>query len=120
MKKFVKRLVDSIKKTEFTKKWIARFTVVVFVLLLFYPILCEELLYFHFRSGLSTNLIKIVFSQYTSFAKVLVTGYAVVFITQMGKAFLSKQQEEANKVKLKLQDKFDGCECEIEETEEDI
>mgnify|MGYP004721283343 CR=1 FL=1 len=77
----------------------ARFTIIVFILLLFYPVLSQELLLFHFKLGLSYRMCNLFFDCYTGFAKVLITGYAVTFLGQMGKAFLAKMNEE--KIKLK-------------------
>lgn len=89
-------------ETEFTKKWMARFTRVVFVLLLFYIVFSQELLLFHFKLGLSREMCKIFFECYTGVMKVLITGYAVTFISSMGKAFLAKQQEEKNRLERDL------------------
>jgi predicted membrane protein len=113
MKNWLKNLFSY--ETEFTKKWIARFTIVVFILLLFYIVLSQELLLFHFKLGLSKEMCKIFFGAYTQVMKVLITGYAVTFIASMAKAFLAKQQEEKNKLTKKL------AECEeYEEDEEDV
>lgn len=92
IKKFINLVFRG--ETEYTKKWIARFTRVVFILLLFYPFFSQELLYFHFENGLENGIIKFMFEQYSDFAKVLITGYATVFITSMAKSFLGKQNEE--------------------------
>ena len=86
------------RDTEFTKKWIARFTIIVFILLLFYIVLSQELLLFHFKLGLSREMCKIFFNAYTGVVKVLITGYAVTFIASMAKAFFAKQQEEKNRL----------------------
>ena len=99
-----KRIIRSIfiKETEYTKKWMARFTVIVFLLLLFYPILSQELLLYHTHYNLSYKMCNLLFANYTSFAKVLITGYSVTFLGQMGKAFMAKQNEENIKLKKKL------------------
>lgn len=113
MKNWLKNLFSY--ETEFTKKWMARFTIVVFVLLLFYIALSQELLLFHFKLGLSREMCKIFFEQYTGVVKVLITGYAVTFISSMGKAFFAKQQEEKNKLAKDLAE----LDCEYYE-EEDV
>lgn len=118
MKKWLKNLFSY--ETEFTKKWIARFTIVVFTLLLFYIVLSQELLFFHFKLDLSTKMCKIFFSEYTEVMKVLITGYAVTFIASMAKAFLAKQQEEKNKLTKELAESEDEEDYEYEEDEEDI
>lgn len=104
IRSFIKLLLSSIfrKETEYTKKWMARFTVIVFTLLLFYPFLSQELLYLHLTYGLDAGLCKAFFSNYTKFVVVLITGYAVTFIGQMGKAFMAKKEEENNKLKKQL------------------
>ena len=109
MKNLLKKLFNG--ESEFTKKWIARFTKVIFALLLFYLILSQELLFFHLTKGLSKSICQIFFSQYSAVVKVAITGYAVTFIGAMAKAFMAKQQEESNKLKLKLSS--------IEEDDED-
>jgi predicted membrane protein len=118
MKKWLKNLFSY--ETEFTKKWIARFTIVVFILLLFYIILSQELLFFHFKLGLSTKMCKIFFCAYTEVMKVLITGYAVTFIASMAKAFLAKQQEEKNKLAKKLAECEDEEDYEYDEDEENV
>lgn len=85
-------------ESEFTKKWMAKFTKVVFVMLIFYLFFSQELLLLHFKAGLSRQMCKVFFECYTSVTKTLVTGYAVTFISSMGKAFLAKQQAEKNKL----------------------
>ncbi len=90
------------KETEFTKKWMAKFTKIVFFLLIFYCFLSQELLIFYHFNIINIKIIIIIFNDYTKFALVLITGYAVSFIGQMGKAFLSKQNEENNKLKREI------------------
>lgn len=111
-------------ETEFTKKWIARFTILVSVVVLFYVVLSQELLFLHLTKGLSKNICKIFFDAYSSVVKVCITGYSVTFIGSMIKAFMAKQQEEANKTKLALQkhneeeeEDYEDEEC-IDEDEE--
>lgn len=111
MKKFLSFLFSG--ETEFTKRWMAKFTRVVFVLLLFYIVLSQELLLFHFKLGLSREMCKMFFESYTGVVKVLITGYAVTFISSMGKAFLAKRQEEKNKLTKEL------AEMDYEYVEED-
>jgi len=116
MKKWLKNLFSY--ETEFTKKWIARFTIVVFILLLFYIVLSQELLFFHFKLGLSTKMCKIFFCAYTEVMKVLITGYAVTFIASMAKAFLAKQQEEKNKLTKELAECEEDEDIDIEEDDD--
>jgi len=107
-------------ETEFTKKWIARFTILVSVVVLFYVVLSQELLFLHLTRGLSKSICKIFFDAYSSVVKVCITGYSVTFIGSMVKAFMAKQQEEANKTKLILQNrKKEEEEEEDEEEDED-
>lgn len=100
IKRFIKYVFTH--ENEFTKKWIARFTIIVFFLLLLYAGLSQELLLFHFTKGLSYRMCHMLFSNYTTFAVALITGYAVTFVGQMGKAFLAKQNEENIKLKKQL------------------
>lgn len=116
MKKLFGKLFKG--ESEFTKKWIARFTIIIFTLLLFYIILAEELLLCHFKLGLSYNMCKMLFSNYGEVVKVAITGYSVTFIGSMAKAFMAKQAEEANKVKLQINSL--SCENTSEEEEEII
>lgn len=104
MKNKIKKFFQFIflHENEYTKKWMARFTVIVFILLIFYPFLSQELLLFHFHYGLSYKMCSMLFSNYTKFAMVLITGYSVTFLGQMGKAFLAKQNEENIKLKKQL------------------
>jgi len=106
-------------ETEFTKKWISRFTILIFIVILFYLFLSQELVLLHISKGLSNTICKMLFENYGSVVKVCITGYAVTFIGSMIKAFMAKQQEEANKVKLQLaQEQHDEIDM-IEENEEE-
>jgi polyferredoxin len=107
MKKIFNLLFKN-QEQEFTKKWISRFTLIVFILLLFYIVLSQELLYFHFTKGLSNQMCKLLFTQYSSVVKVLITGYSVTFISSMAKAFMAKQQEEANRTKIAIKQMDSG------------
>lgn len=104
MKNKIKKFFESFfsHENEYTKKWMARFTVIVFILLIFYPLLSQELLLFHFHNGLSHKMCFMLFANYTKFAVVLITGYSVTFLGQMGKAFMAKQNEENIKLKKQL------------------
>lgn len=117
MKEWFKNLFSY--ETEFTKKWMARFTIVVFILLIFYIVFSQELLLFHFKLGLSREMCKIFFNAYTGVVKILITGYAVTFISSMGKAYLAKQQEEKNKLTKELAEMGyeDSEDCELDEDE---
>lgn len=106
IKKFIKYIFNH--ENEYTKKWMARFSCLVLFLLLFYPIFGEELLYFHIKLNLSAKQCKMFFSQYTKFAIVLITGYAVTFLGQMTKAYMAKQSEENIKLKKQLNKIKDG------------
>lgn len=88
-----------IREKEYTKKWMAIFTLSVLALLLFTIPLILLLLILHIKLGLSREMCKIFVTYYLSFDKVLITAYAVTFITQMGKAFLAKREEEKNRLK---------------------
>ena len=105
-------------ENEFTKKWIARFTIVIFIVLLFLLVLAEEILFFHFTKGLSVDMSKMLFTTYASVVKVAITGYSVTFIGSMAKAFMAKQAEEANKLKLQINGLNSEDESEEEEFEE--
>lgn len=106
-------------ETEFTKKWIARFTILISIIMLFYVFLSQELLFLHLTKGLSKALCEMMFNNYSAVVKVCVTGYAVTFVGSMAKAFMSKQQEEANKIKLQLQQCADAAEDDLETQDED-
>lgn len=106
-------------ETEFTKKWIARFTILISIVILFYIILSQELLFLHIHNGLSKNICNLIFKDYGAVVKVCITGYSVTFVGSMIKAFMAKQQEEANKLKLQLsQEESETCEIEPYEEEE--
>lgn len=98
MKSFMKSLLGN-DTTEFTKKWMARFTTAVLSLLLFTIPLMLVLLVLHIKWGLSRQMCNIVIKYYISLDKVLITAYSVTFIGQMGKAFLAKREEEKNKLR---------------------
>lgn len=116
IKKFINFVFP--RETEYTKKWIARFTWIVFILLLFYPFLSQELLYLHFENELENGVIKFMFEQYSDFAKVLVTGYATVFITSMAKAFLGKHEEE--KIALERERMYASEDIEVDADTEEL
>lgn len=89
-------------ENEYTKREMSVFSRVVLILLLFIiPVFC--ILYVtHMKFGLSYRMCKMFWDSYLGFAKILITGFAVTFIAQMGKAFLSKREEENNKLTKKL------------------
>lgn len=87
---------------EFTKRWMARFTKVVFILLFFYLFLSQELLYFHFTRGLSFKMCKMLYDNYTKLAVVCITAYAVTFVGSMAKAYLAKRNESNNDLAFNL------------------
>ena len=87
---------------EFTKRWMARFTRVVFILLFFYLFLSQELLYFHFTRGLSYKMCKMLYDNYTKLAVVCITAYAVTFVGSMAKAYLAKRNESNNDLAFNL------------------
>lgn len=89
-------------ETEFTKKWIARFTILISLVIMFYLFLSQELLFLHLTKGLSNSVCKMIFKDYGAVVKVCITGYSITFVGSMIKAFMAKQQEEANKLKLQL------------------
>lgn len=95
MKQFIKSLLGN-DTNEYTKKWMSRFTTVVLLLLVFIPFLYILLIALHLKCGLSRQMTDVCLKYYMSFAKVLITAYAVTFIGQMGKAFLAKREEEKN------------------------
>ena len=88
--------------SEYTKREMGLFTRTVLILLIFnIPLFCI-LYYTHMRYGLSANLVKIFWTNYLGFCKILISGYSVTFIGQMGKAYLSKKEEENVKLKRQL------------------
>lgn len=103
---------------EFTKKWMARFTKVVFVLLFFYLFLTEELLYFHFTRGLSYKMCKMLYDNYTKLAVVCITAYAVTFVGSMAKAYLAKRNSENNDLTFNLAELGNSSEEEEESTDD--
>ena len=100
IKKIIKYIVGY--DCEYTKREMSLFTRVVLVLLLFIVPLFIILYISHMKFGLSTKLIVQFWKPYLTFCRWLVTAYGVTWIGQMGKAFLSKKEQENNKLKKKL------------------
>lgn len=103
----MKRLKNIIKyligyETEYTKREMALFTRTVLLLLLFNIPLFIILYVSYLIFGMSGTVIKIFWTNYLGFCKILITGYSVTFIGQMGKAYMSKKSEEENKLQQKL------------------
>lgn len=78
------------------------FTRVVLLLLLFILPLFLALFVGHMKFGLSRQTLKIFWDAYLRFAQFLITAYSVTWVGQMGKAFLSKREEEKNKLHREL------------------
>ena len=107
MKKAIKRIVGY--ENEYTKREMALFTRVVLFLLLFIPVMFFVLFVSHMDFGLAGNIVKTFWQYYLTFCRWLITAYSVAWIGQMGKAFLSKREEENNKLKKQLAEmKGDG------------
>ena len=121
MKKILKYLLGY--ESEYTKREMSIFTRVVMFLLIFITILFVVLFVAYMKFDLDSSVIKIFGTQYLGFAKVLITGYSVAWIGQMGKAYLAKYQEEKNKLRTKELDyqyeSMDDCNFE-EDSEEEL
>lgn len=87
---------------EYTKREMALFTRIVLVLLLFIIALFGVLFIAHMKFGLSQKIMEMFWHYYLGFAKWLITAYAVTWVGQMGKAFMSKREEENIKLKREL------------------
>lgn len=88
--------------TEYTKREMSLCTRIVLILLLCIIPLFIVLFVAHMKFGLSATLTKIFWSNYLTFCRWLITGYFAAWIGQMGKAFLSKREEENLKLKRQL------------------
>ena len=104
---------------EFTKRWMARFTRVVFILLFFYLFLSQELLYFHISKGLSYKMCKMLYENYTKLAVVCISAYAVTFVSSMAKAYFAKKNSENNDLTMNLAE-LDANGNGIPDDEEDL
>lgn len=89
-------------ESEFAKRWMARTTVGILVTLLFIIPLIFMLLLLHIKIGLSYRMSKMVLESYCDLCKICVSAYFVAFVGYMGKAFLAKKEEEANKLKKEI------------------
>ena len=92
-------------KLEYSKREMSRFTSVVLILLLFSTIMFFILLLLNIQDKLNTSVINVFWSNYMSFCKVLITGYAVSFIASLGKSLFGKKEQESNKLTLQLKEK---------------
>ena len=92
-------------KLEYSKREMSRFTTVVLFLLLFSAIMFFILLLLNIQDKLNTSVINVFWSNYMSFCKVLITGYAVSFIASLGKSLFGKKEQESNKLTLQLKEK---------------
>lgn len=92
-------------KLEYSKREMSRFTSVVLILLLFSTVMFFILLLLNIQDKLNTSVINVFWSNYMSFCKVLITGYAVSFIASLGKSLFGKKEQESNKLTLQLKEK---------------
>lgn len=103
-------------ETEYSKRWISRFTSAILIEILFNLILFPALLFSHLHFGLSFRMCRLFWEKYLAFSTICVSAYAITWVGYMGKAFLAKREEE----KIKLQHKLGISYEEIEDpTEED-
>lgn len=102
-------------ETEYSKRWMSRFTSAILLEILFNLILFPTLLFSHLHFGLSFRMCRLFWEKYLAFSTVCVSAYAITWVGYMGKAFLAKREEE----KMKLQDKSGFPQMETEERNEE-
>ena len=107
IKKMIETRINKVceDKLEYSKREMSRFTSVVLILLLFSTIMFFILLLLNIQDKLNTSVINVFWSNYMSFCKVLITGYAVSFIASLGKSLFGKKEQESNKLTLQLKEK---------------
>lgn len=93
---FIKRILKYISgyDNEYTKREMAIFTRVCLVLLLFSLPMFGVLVYANLKLGLTYKMSEMLFQSYMKFCGLLITAYSVAWLGQMGKAYLSKKNEE--------------------------
>lgn len=88
-----------ITETEYSKRWMSRFTSAVLFAVLFSILLFFTLAFCHLHFGLSFRMCQLFWNKYMTFSSLCISAYAVTWLGYMGKAFLAKREEEKMKLK---------------------
>lgn len=83
---------------EFSKKWMEKISRVLLGMVLFTIPFILLLLFLYMRQNIGFKVYETTLKIYASIMKPIVVSYFVCFIGYMGKAYLSKRNEEANKL----------------------
>jgi len=96
----ISKIIDWLFSTEdeFSKKWMEKISRVLLGMVIFTIPFFVFVLWLHVSKGLSYRVYNSTLSIYASIMKPIIVSYFVCFIGYMGKAFLSKKHEEANKL----------------------
>ena len=118
LKTFILDMLGMTEK-EYSKKWMSRFTTAVLCAILFSIPLFFSLTGCHLHFGLSYRMCRLFWEKYISFSGICITAYAVSWLGYMGKAFLSKKEEENIKLQYSLSSDENQLQIIPEEEESD-
>ena len=96
----VSKFFDKLFSTEdeFSKKWMEKISRVLLGMVIFTIPFFIFLLWLYIRQSISLKGYEITLSYYTGIMQPIIVSYFVCFIGYLGKAYLSKRNEEANKL----------------------
>lgn len=83
---------------EFSKKWMEKISRVLLGMVLFTIPFILLLLFLYMRENIGLEAYKTTLNVYAGIMKPIIVSYFVCFIGYMGKAYLSKRNEETNKI----------------------
>lgn len=110
----ISRFFDILFSTEdeFSKKWMEKISRVLLGMVIFTIPFILLLLFLYMRENIGFKAYKTTLNIYAGIMKPIIVSYFVCFIGYMGKAYLSKRNEETNKICNSI-----GTEEDIEENE---
>lgn len=96
----ISRFFDTLFSTEdeFSKKWMEKISRVLLGMVIFTIPFILLLLFLYMRENIGFKAYKTTLNIYAGIMKPIIVSYFVCFIGYMGKAYLSKRNEEANKL----------------------
>lgn len=105
----ISKIIDWLFSTEdeFSKKWMEKISRVLLGMVIFTIPFFVFMLWLHVSKGLSYRVYNSTLTIYAGIMKPIIVSYFVCFIGYMGKAFLSKKHEEANKLAMNGNDNND-------------
>ena len=117
----ISRLFDKLFSTEdeFSKKWMEKISRVLLGMVLCTIPFILLLLFLYMRENIGFKAYETTLKIYAGIMKPIIVSYFVCFIGYMGKAYLSKRNEEANKTINLSNESVEDIEEDVEDDDEE-